>query len=165
MKRAAIIAMTFAVILPLAASGAMAKPATSPYVSRDSLAAVIRSMGMTVEDKTTRGETPWLLVNTTEGDTFNVFLYVCKDDANPRSPCEQAQFRMLWDNTKGRTTDDVNRFHLEKVFGRGYLTEDKKMIGVEYPMHLTGGVTMANVRENVDYFLRVTRDFVDIVKP
>lgn len=134
-------------------------------ISKSSLAAILRSMGQTVEDKTQPGGSPWLVATTKNGAVFNAFLYICGDNPMPSSPCEQLQLRMLWDNTKGRTTDDVNRFHLEKVFGRGYLSEDRKIIGVEYALHIKGGVTIANLKENIDYFLRVTDDFNEIVKP
>jgi hypothetical protein len=161
---------TFAATIAIAlfsapAAHAFSRSGPKESVSRDSMAAMLRSMGMKVEDTTEPGGTPWLTVDTKDSGRFNVFLYVCKDDSKPASPCEQIQFRMLWDNEKGRTTDDVNKFHLEKVFGRGYLTEDKKMIGVEYPLHLTGGVTDRNLRENINYFLRVTADFEKIVQP
>lgn len=134
-------------------------------ISRTSLTAILRSMNMKVEDATESDGTPWLVVTTKEGDVFNVLLYVCGENPRPSTPCEQLQLRMLWDNTKGRTADDVNKFHLEKVFGRGYLTGDAKMVGVEYPLHIKGGVTINNLKENIDYFLRVTNDFNDIVKP
>ena len=160
-----ILAAGFAAFAFAPVSPAYAKPGRVDAVSRNSLSAMLRSMGMKVEDTTEPDGTPWLTVKTKDGGTFNVFLYVCKNDALATSPCEQIQFRMLWDNTKERTLEDVNKFNLEKVFGRGYVTEDKKMIGVEYPMNLTGGVTDRNIRENVDYFLRVTNDFEDIVKP
>lgn len=160
-----LVAASFAATSFVFASPALAKPGRLDSVSRVGLAATMRSMGMKVEDTTETGGTPWLTVTTKDGGLFNVFLYMCKDASKPISPCEQVQFRMLWDNTKNRTSDDVNKFHLEKVFGRGYLTEDKKMVGVEYALHLTGGITDGNLRENIDYFLRVTGDFEDIVKP
>lgn len=160
-----LVAASFAASSFIFASPALAKPGRLDSVSRVGLSATLRSMGMKVEDTTEKDGTPWLTVTTKDGKLFNVFLYMCKNDSSPVSPCEQIQYRMLWDNTKGRTADDVNKFHLEKVFGRGYLTEDKKMVGIEYPMHLTGGITDGNLRENVDYFLRVTNDFEEIVKP
>jgi hypothetical protein len=140
-------------------------PGTLYGVSRADISASLRRMGMTIDDKTTSGEGPWLIVKTANDETFNVFMYVCANDADPASPCEQVQFRMVWDNTKRRTAADVNRFHLDKVYGRGYVTADGKSVGVEYPMHLKGGVTEANLRENISYFLRVTEDFAEIVKP
>lgn len=160
-----IVAAGFAAIALASAFPVYAKPGRVDAISRNSLASMLRSMGMKVQDSTEPDGTPWLTVTTKDDSIFNVFLYVCKDATKSTSPCEQLQFRMLWDNTKGRTADDVNKFSLEKVFGRGYVTDDKKMVGVEYPMHLTGGVTDRNIRENIDYFLRVTADFEEIVKP
>jgi hypothetical protein len=163
--RLSCIAMVSMIFAGAQAAEARIKAGPTQVISRSSLTAIFQSMGMKVEDRTEQGDTPWLVVKTKDGDVFNALLYVCGDNARPTTPCEQLQLRMLWDNEKGRTADDVNKFHLEKVFGRGYLTEDKKMIGVEYPLHIKGGVTIDNLKENVDYFLRVTADFNDIVKP
>jgi hypothetical protein len=149
----------------LASAGGINRSNATQVISRGSLTAILRSMNMKVEDVTEADGTPWLVVTTNQGDVFNVLLYVCGDIPRPSTPCEQLQLRMLWNNTKGRTADDVNKFHLEKVFGRGYLTSDAKMIGVEYPLHIKGGVTINNLKENIDYFLRVSADFDEIVKP
>jgi Putative bacterial sensory transduction regulator len=154
-----------AAALTLTASSVLAKPGTVFNVSRNSMAATLKSMGMDAQDTTEKDGTPWLTVKTKDSHTFNVFLYQCKNDADPRSPCEQIQFRIVWDNTNKRTLDDVNKFALEKVFGRGFMSEDKTDIRLEYPLHLTGGVSPANLRENINYFLRVVEDFEEIVKP
>lgn len=163
--RYSLIALSLIALASVSVAEPRIKAGPTQVISRSSLSAILRSMGMKVEDSTEPGGTPWLVATTKDGDVFNAILYVCGDNPSPTAPCEQLQLRMLWDNDKGRTTDDINKFHLEKVFGRGYLTEDKKMIGVEYPLHIKGGVTIDNMKENIDYFLRVTADFAEIVKP
>ena len=134
-------------------------------LSRSGLSAIFTSMGMTVKDTTEPGGIPWLTVTTKEGELFNAFLYSCTDEARATAPCTQVQFRILWKNDKGRTAEDINRFHLEKVFGRGYITADKGMVGLEHQLHLTGGINGRNLRENITYFLRAADDFEEIVKP
>lgn len=163
--RSTFFAVCIAAFWAFPSAHALVQTGPTETVSRNSLGAHLRTLSMKVEDTTEPGGTPWLTVTTKDGRIFNVFFYVCANQASPASPCEQLQFRILWDNDKRRTSDDVNKFHLEKVYGRGYLTEDRKMIGLEYAMHLKGGVTIGNIVENIEYFLRVVDDFVEIVKP
>ena len=155
-----------AFLFAFASSHAASAAGTIYSVSRDSMTVMLTAMEMKVVDRSEADKEPWLVVTAKDGTVFNVFLYQCDGKpTNPAAQCEQVQFRILWDNTKGRTAEDVNRFHLEKVFGKGYVSADRKDIGLEYPLHLKYGVSEANLRENVGYFLEVVEDFVSIVKP
>jgi hypothetical protein len=141
-------------------------PGTIEGLSRTSMTTILQGMGMQVEDRTPPGDLPWLVVKSATGRTFNVNLYVCSKAAPDfGTPCEQVQLRIIWNNSNGRSAADVNAFHLEKVFGRGYVTAKGDDIGVEHAMHLAGGVTERNVRENINYFLRAADDFEELVKP
>jgi hypothetical protein len=154
-----------AVWFVLAAAPAAAQAVVSGQ-SRAEVVTLLSSMGIAVEDKTEPGELPWLIGNTKSGRTFNIFLYDCGTRSpGPNRRCAEMQFRTLWDNQKSRTAEDMNRFALNKVFGRGYVTADGRSVGVEYAMHFEGGVTRPFIRANILYFLRVVDDFESIVSP
>ena len=120
---------------------------------------------MTVEDKSEKDDDPWLIVTTKDERVFNVFLHQCASKSPGLSvACTQMRFKLFWDNEKGITLEAVNKFNLDYVFGRGFITDDKKL-GVDYAMNLKGGATRKLVEENVQYFLRVDDDFETEVKP
>ncbi len=153
----------FLVLMLAAGSAYAAVPIQG--VSRGDITKWFAALSMTVEDKSEKDDDPWLVVTTKDDRMFNVFLHQCASKSPGLSvPCTQVRFKLFWDNDKGITLDAVNKFNLDYVFGRGFITGDKKL-GVDYAMNLKGGATRKLVEENVQYFLRVVDDFETEIKP
>jgi hypothetical protein len=133
-------------------------------VSRASLALILRSMGTSVEDVTEHRGVPWLVAKTPDGRVFHAILYGCGERPSRTAACDEVQLRMKWVNSRDRTLADINAYHLKKVFGRAYMSDDSMFIGMDYPLYLKGGVTIDFVTANVLYFLRVTDDFHDAME-
>lgn len=135
-------------------------------MSANDMMALLSSMGMKPENKTEQDKLPWLVVKTKEGKTFNVLMYQCQaEKPNPATLCAQIRFKLFWDNDKKISLETVNKFNVDYVFGRAFLDDDGKSVGVDYPMNLAGGSTRSTIRENVNYFLRVVDDFETEAKP
>jgi hypothetical protein len=139
---------------------------TFKTISRTDLTILIEGAGSTVEDKSEDGDDPWLIVKSPDKRTFNLFMHECeKGILGPGRKCGQIRFKLFWDNDRKVTLETVNKFNLDYVFGRGFVTADGKSVGVDYALHLDGGVTRAFIRENMEYFLRVVEDFATEAKP
>ena len=55
----------------------------------------------------------------------------------------------------------VNRFNDKQVFGRAYLLEADRQVGVDYVIELDGGVSQENVAANVSRWADVVAAFID----
>ena len=55
----------------------------------------------------------------------------------------------------------VNDFNESNVFGRAYIIEDKKQVGVDYVIELGGGVSNDHLSENIGRWADVITAFVE----
>jgi hypothetical protein len=55
----------------------------------------------------------------------------------------------------------INAFNDAQVFGRAYLIEAEKQVGVDYVIELGGGVTQEHVTKNVARWIDIIAAFVD----
>jgi len=60
-----------------------------------------------------------------------------------------------------KTYVTINRFNESQVFGRAYIIEGKKQVGVDYVIELGGGVSMDHVTKNVSRWADVIANFIE----
>lgn len=132
-------------------------------ITRGELIEVLSSHGMTVKDSTTSDEDPWLSARTPKGTEFYVNMYDCSGAAENRR-CNNLQFLAQWDLAKNAGIDSANVYNQKFVFGRAYLSKDGKMFMFDYSINIKDGVTTANLKRQVDNWLRVLDDVRTLLK-
>jgi hypothetical protein len=90
---------------------------------------------------------------------FYVNMYECQGSGPEEQRCGLIQFQAQWQNAKSNIkASDINAYNLKFVFGRAALSSDGKSVVFDYPMNIKDGVTRANMKRNVDNWLRVLDD-------
>jgi hypothetical protein len=132
-------------------------------ITRGELVEVLSTYGMKVKDTTTSDEDPWLTAKTPKGTDFYVNMYDCSGSAESRR-CNNLQFLAQWDLAKNAGVDSANVYNQKFVFGRAYLSKDGKTFMFDYSVNIRDGVTAANLKRQVDNWLRVLDDVRTLLK-
>src|SRR5262249_22938423 len=132
-------------------------------ITRGELVGVLSTYGMTVKDTTTSDEDPWLTATTPKSTVFYVNMYDCAG-AGAEKRCNNLQFLAQWDLAKNAGIDSANVYNQKFVFGRAYLSKDGKTFMFDYSVTIKGGVTTANLKRQVDNWLRVLDDVRSLLK-
>lgn len=142
------------------AAGATAQPGVlfDKGITRVELVDVLSSYGMTVKDSTTSDEDPWLSAKAPKGVDFYVNMYDCTGTGAQNRRCNNLQFLAQWDLSKNDSIESANVYNQKFVFGRAYLSKDGKMFMFDYSINIKDGVTAANLKRQVDNWLRVLDD-------
>ena len=159
-----ILIATFLALTSIGAASAAdtpAKPALKLLdhgITRVELIEILSAHGMTVKDSTTSDEDPWLSAKTPKGTEFYVNMYDCSGTGAEARRCNNLQFLAQWDVAKDAGVDSANVYNQKFVFGRAYLSKDGKMFMFDYSVNIKDGVTTANLKRQVDNWLRVLDD-------
>ena len=133
-------------------------------VSRVELTKVLTQHGMTVQDATENETDPWLKAKTPKGTEFVVNMFDCKGAGADGQRCNTLQFLAQWELNKQTSFDTANRYNQKFVFGRAYLAADQKTFLFDYSIKLKEGVLVANLKNQVDNWLRVLDDVRGMLK-
>ncbi|MEM8985575.1 MAG: YbjN domain-containing protein [Pseudomonadota bacterium] len=93
---------------------------------------------------------------------FYVRTFGCEDDGG-QERCDQLLFFANIELDREITEEDykiVNRYNESKVFGRGYVIEERQAVGVDFAVNLRGGVTISNLADSVSNWINVLDDFI-----
>jgi hypothetical protein len=163
---AALLLLTTAIAGATTTASAPAAPvaAFQNGITRVELIAVLSSHGLTVSDATTKESDPWLSAKTPKGTEFYINMYDCSGDGAAGRRCANLQFLAQWELTKNAGIDSANTYNQRFVFGRAYLNKDGKMFMFDYSVNLKDGVTVGNLKRQVDNWLRVLDDVRALLK-
>lgn len=162
-NRSAFVAIATALILPTVAPAVWA-PSAWAQATRDALTAeeletALRAAGLDptiVEDAATGAPVARAEV---DGVAFWVRALDCEAGA-----CSTLVFFANFGIGRAATASDLltlNRFNDRQVFGRAYLLENGREVGVDYVVELDGGVSMENVASNIGRWADVVEAFID----
>ena len=156
--RASLVAVC-ALLASLLTGVASADEVYSDGITRSELMVILSGYGMTVKDTTEKDSDPWLQARTPKGVMFYVNMYECQGEGQEAQRCGLIQFQAQWQNAKSNIkASDINAYNLKFVFGRASMSNDGKSVVFDYPMNIKDGVTKANMKRNVDNWLRVLDD-------
>jgi Putative bacterial sensory transduction regulator len=133
-------------------------------VTRVELTKVLTSHGMTVQDATENETDPWLKAKTPKGTEFYVNMYDCTGAGAENRRCSNLQFLAQWELSKRTTPDIANLYNQKFVFGRAYMAKDGKTFMFDYSINIKEGVSLANLKKQVDNWLRVLDDVRGLLK-
>ena len=133
-------------------------------ITRGELVEVLSTYGMTVKDSTTSDEDPWLSAKTPKGTDFYVNMYDCVGTGAESRRCNNLQFLAQWEMSKDVSIQTANVYNQKFVFGRAYLSKDGKTFMFDYSVNIKDGVTTANLKRQVDNWLRVLDDVRTLLK-
>lgn len=131
-------------------------------ITRVELTKVLTSHGMTVKDATENEADPWLKAKSPKGVEFYVNMYDC-DGAESRR-CNNLQFMAQWELSTRTTMETANVYNQKFVFGRAYMSKDGKTFMFDYSINIRDGVSTANIKKQVDNWLRVLDDVRSMLK-
>lgn len=166
LRNAVLVACATAVLFSSAAIAAAPAPDVllSNGVTRAELTKVLTSHGMTVTDATENEADPWLKAKTPKGTEFAINMFDCKGTGAKEQRCNTLQFLSQWELSKQTSFETANRYNQKFVFGRAYLAADEKTFLFDYSVKLKDGVTIANLKNQVDNWLRVLDDVRSMLK-
>lgn len=147
-----------------AADAPVATPTVNSGITRAELTKVLTSLGMTVQDATQQENDAWLKARAPKGVEFAVNFYDCAGEGAANRRCNDLQFLAQWELSKLTTPHAANLYNQKFVFGRAYLSQDGKTFLFDYSIKLKDGVTSANLKRQVDNWLRVLDDLRAIIK-
>ena len=156
-----------AVLLVLATAGPAAAATADVIdqgITRTELIRILTSFGMTVKDSTTKESDPWLSATTPKGTEFYVNMYDCVGTGADSRRCNNLQFLAQWELAKNVGVDSANVYNQKFVFGRAYLDKEGKMLMFDYSVSIKDGVTAANLKRQIDNWLRVLDDIRALLK-
>lgn len=146
------------------AADVVAPPMIATGVTRVELTRVLISHGMTVQDATENETDPWLKAKTPKGTEFYVNMYDCTGTGAESRRCNNLQFLAQWELSKRTTPDIANLYNQKFVFGRAYMAKDGKTFMFDYSINIKEGVSLANLKKQVDNWLRVLDDVRGLLK-
>lgn len=147
-----------------------AAPAAAPEivfakgVTRTELTKVLTSHGMTVKDATENEADPWLKAKSPKGVEFYVNMYDCEGTGAESRRCNNLQFMAQWELSTRTTLETANVYNQKFVFGRAYMSKDGKTFMFDYSINIRDGVSRANLKKQVDNWLRVLDDVRSMLK-
>lgn len=129
----------------------------------DDLKAVVTSLGHTVDAVGVSGEYS-LRGITEEGLRYLLIGTAC--DVGNVSGCQgvMMQVRFTNDSEDRISLENVNRANFEQAAISAWFNEDSNTMGVTRYVVLDHGITMANLKANVDVLLAITPLVLDIVR-
>ena len=133
-------------------------------ISRVELSKILTSHGMVVKDATQNEADPWLKARAPKGTEFYVNMYDCTGTGADSRRCNNLQFLAQWETTKQTTLDAANAYNQKFVFGRAYLSKDGKTFMFDYSVNIKDGTSSANLKRQVDNWLRVLDDVRAMLK-
>ena len=92
------------------------------------------------------------------------FFVRTSDCAGEPAACETLIFYANFDLDRDVTPDDfrtVNRFNDVQVFGRAYVLEADKRVGIDYTIDLGGGVTREHLAKGLTRWPDIIQRFID----
>jgi hypothetical protein len=142
-------------------------PKVFSTISRTDMIALMQQAGLTtVVDSTTDEATPWVQGRTSTDDPVVVYFFQCEANVTgPQRQCAHLNLNVFWNNTKGTDAAAVNSYNTQRVFGRGSLSADAKLITFDYAVDIEGGVTGDYIIKNIAYFLLALGEFKTITNP
>lgn len=156
--------LVFAATSPIPAATGAAPDVIDQGVTRSELIRILASFGMTVKDSTTKESDPWLSATTPKGTEFYVNMYDCIGTGADSRRCNNLQFLAQWELAKNVSVDSANVYNQKFVFGRAYLDREGKMLMFDYSVSIKDGVTQANLKRQIDNWLRVLDDIRALLK-
>jgi beta-mannanase len=119
---------------------------------------------MVVKDATQNEADPWLKARAPKGTEFYVNMYDCAGTGADSRRCNNLQFLAQWETNKQTTLDAANSYNQKFVFGRAYLSKDGKTFMFDYSVNIKDGTSSANLKRQVDNWLRVLDDVRAMLK-
>ena len=123
--------------------------------SFDAILASLERAGFTVRMSKDSDGDP-MIESTDSDDPFLVYFYECTAGKD----CGYMQFREGWDLKNGTTTDVVEKWNEDRVWGRAWLDSDNDP-WIDMTVNLRGGITAANLDDTASWWWSVLRDFED----
>ena len=150
--------LTFLAIAVAVVSSAQAQ--TRSAVTAEELESILADAGLS-PSLTEDAQTGAPVATGTAGE-FDFYVRALGCSGKPTA-CENLVFFANFEI--GRDVDDsdyraVNSFNDSQVFGRAYVIPDKREVGVDYVVELSGGVTEEHLSENISRWADVITDFV-----
>lgn len=142
---------------PVQAQGYSAKRLVTAVNLRD-LEAIVQSLGHTVSAEGTFGKTS-LSATDPEGTTYVLIGTAC--DVDGASGCQGVMMQVRFDPEESVTDASLARANLSQAAVNTWRDPADGTIGVTRYVVLDHGITMANLRENVNVLLSLTPSVVD----
>jgi hypothetical protein len=127
------------------------------------LKAVVTSLGHTIDAEGVSGEHS-LRVITEDGLRYLLIGTACNvgDVAGCQGVMMQVRFTI--DNGEEILVENVNRANYEQAAINAWFNEDSRMMGITRYVVLDHGITLANLKSNVDVLLAITPMVMDVVR-
>jgi hypothetical protein len=119
---------------------------------------------MSVTDATENEADPWLKAKSPKGVEFYVNMYDCEGTGAESRRCNNLQFMAQWELSTRTTLETANVYNQKFVFGRAYMSKDGKTFMFDYSINIRDGVSRANLKKQVDNWLRVLDDVRSMLK-
>jgi hypothetical protein len=148
----------------LAASGAEAQgvkksPSDAPALitgsSFDAIVAALEARGFKVELSKDKDGDPQI-ESTDDDEPFSLRFYGCKKG----SDCDSIDFISGWDLADGTTSDVIEAWNEDRLWGRAFLDSDDDP-WIDFAVNLKGGVTVENFNDTVSWWWSILHDFED----
>ena len=158
-----------ATAIAIAGAGIVAVPAQAQgysaerlvkSVDLDDLEAVVASLGHTVAEEGAFGETS-LSATDPQGTSYVLIGTAC--GTNGAAGCQGVMMQVRFDPESRVTAESLARANLSQAAVNTWRDPADGTIGVTRYVVLDHGITMANLRENVNVLLSLTPSVVDIL--
>lgn len=127
-------------------------------VDLDDLKAIVASLGHTVSEQGKFGE---ISLSATDAEDTNYVLIGTACDANGVPGCQGVMMQVRFDPDESVDSESLARANLSQAAVNTWRDPANGTIGVTRYVVLDHGVTMANLRENVNVLLSLTPSVVD----
>jgi hypothetical protein len=152
-----------AVAATLTLAGAAAPLAAQDYsaervkksVDQNDLLAVVGSLGHQVREQGTADDI-FVAAESEDGVTYVLFGSAC--NVNEVSGCQGIMMQVRYDLPPGTTAQTLAAANLEQAALNTWADFENKTLGFTRYVVLDHGVTMANIRENVNVLLAITEE-------
>jgi hypothetical protein len=156
MKRAlaALAAATILLAAPAAAQDFVAERLVKS-VTQDDLLAVVGALGHQVLEQGSEGD---VYVVAQDADQVNYFLFGTACDTNGVPGCQGIMMQVRYDLPPGTTFETLSKTNMDQAALNTWADFEEKTLGFTRYQVLDYGVTMANIRENVNVLLALVPD-------
>jgi hypothetical protein len=120
------------------------------------LAGLFKAKGYTATPGGLDTDGPWVDSVSKGGFNFTVNFYGCT--TGKVKECNRLQFRATFTRKSPENDDLMTKYDQNWVFGKAYTNTDGDMV-LEYPINLTGGVTIDNLVDNLLLWEDVLGDY------
>lgn len=146
-----------AAALAFVGSAGAAEPLAGSLDAKDpeKLASVIRGLGYraTVEQDSVGDP---MIRSSASGTDFAIYFFGCTGNVD----CKWLLFKVGYDLANGTTTEAINQWNAETLFGRAYL-DDEADPWLEMSVSMDGGVSRANFEDTYDWWEVIMNGFED----